>query len=202
MPDQSANRPATTKCLRRIRLPPSQHGVVLIISLILLVVISLLAVTSMRNAGSSESVATHVRTTELATEAAEIALRHCESSVLKLMGGEAPYTTTLADINILTMPATTPKWQVMSIWDSTSTATFVLPLDLVNQAGMVKTYNRPPECMVERQPVLLEGSNVVNTTSSFVITARGFGPEVAPADSVRSRPQGSEAWLQSHIEIK
>lgn len=189
------------------RLPASQHGVVLIISLILLIVISLLAVTSIRNARSSESVAGNVRTTELATEAAEIALRHCEASVLKLAieasGRTSTYSTTFTNNNIVTTPtAATPTWQIMSIWDSNSTATFVLPLPVVNQAGMLKTYQRPPECMVERQPVLLEGSNVVNTTASFVITVRGFGPEVAPADSTRSRPQGNEVWLQSNIQIK
>ena len=188
------------------QLPASQHGVVLIISLILLIVISLLAVTSMRNARSSESVAGNVRTTELAIEAAEIALRHCEASVLSLMRGAAypqTYTPTFTLDNILTTPTTsTPTWQIMSVWDSNSTATFVLPLPVVNQAGMLKTYQRPPECMVERQPVLLEGSNVVNTTASFVITVRGFGPEVAPADSTRSRPQGNEVWLQSNIQIK
>jgi hypothetical protein len=35
--------------------------------------------------------------------------------------------------------------------------------------------------------------------SAFVITARGFGPEVA-ADA--GRPKGSEIWLQSTIEIQ
>ena len=176
-----------------------QKGVVLIISLILLVVISLLAVTSMRNAGSSESVAGNARTTELATQAADIALRYCEASVLKIVGGSAAYTTTFVAANILA-ESDPPQWQDMSHqtgWDSTSTGTFVLPLSLVNQSGMTfDTYRRPPECRVEKMSAVTTG-----TSTFYVITTRGFGPEVAPAAAVRSRPVGSEVWLQSRIEI-
>ena len=210
-----ANYSATRKRFPIARFPIAQHGVVLIISLILLVVISLLAVTSMRNAGSSESISSNVRTTELATQAAEIALRHCESSVLSLMGGTAypqTHTPTFTVDNIFpanmtdTSTPATPRWQDKSTstgWDSTATVAYMLPLELVNQTDMaITTYKRPPECMVERQPVVLEGPTVVNTTSSFVITARGFGPEVAKADGARTRPQGSEVWMQSNIQIK
>lgn len=204
-----ANRPAKKTRALRVRPPHPQHGVVLIIALIILVVISLLAVTSMRNVGSTESVAGNVRTTELATQAAEIALRHCESSVVKISriaGGdttspEATYATTFVDTNILTASTgTTAQWQSLATWDSTATATFVLPLDLVNQTGMtITTYKRPPECMVESLPVVLTGSAALSTTASFVVTARGFGPEVAAADGARARPQGTEVWLQSTI---
>ena len=174
---------------------------VLIIALILLVVISLLAVTSMRNASSSESVAGNVRTTELATQAAEIALRHCESSatrITRVLAGdttsaEAIYSTTFVEANIM-RASTSVSWQSIATWDSTSTVTFVLPSTLV---GGTATYKRPPECMVES----LTGTTPVGESASFVITARGFGPEVAAADPSRTPPQGTEVWLQSTIEI-
>lgn len=187
--------------LHRKHATHSQNGVVLIVALILLVVISLLAVTSMRNAASSESVAGNVRTTELATQAAEIALRHCESSAIKITkliadpldtSVEATYTTTLAEINIL-RANTSVQWQSTATWDSTSTAPYVLPSSLVDAA----TFKRPPECMVES----LTGVTAVGTNAAFVITARGFGPEVAAADASRTRPQGTEVWLQSTIEL-
>ena len=189
------------------RCPPGarQRGVVLIIALLMLVVISLLVVSNMRNAASTEAVAGQMRTTELATEAAEIALRHCESSVLDALsvaaGGASAYATTFTIFNILA-PASPPRWQNMAIWDSVSPATYVLPLSLVNQPGMQVTYRRPPECMVEPLPLMPSGASEVNTTSSFVITARGFGPEVGAADDNRSRPVGSEVWLQSHIDLE
>jgi type IV pilus assembly protein PilX len=78
-----------------------------------------------------------------------------------------------------------------------------LPLTLVNQVGMLTvTYKRAPECMVEPVPVVLAGTAVANTSSSFVVTARGFGPEVAAADGSRSHPLGSEVWLQSHVQFQ
>jgi type IV pilus assembly protein PilX len=182
--------------------PQKQNGVVLIIALILLVVISLLAITSMRGAGSAERVAGNVRTTELATQAAETALRHCESSAIQLARNTANtdatfYTTTFTIGSIA--PVNSTLWQSTATWDSSSanTATFVLPASTFVVGG-TSTYKRPPECMVE----LLSGGMPTGaasvTPSAFVVTARGFGPEVAAGVG---RPQGSEIWLQSTIEI-
>ena len=63
----SAYRSAAKRHLPISVVPRRQQGVVLVIALILLVLISLLAVNSVKNSGSSESVAGNVRTTELAT---------------------------------------------------------------------------------------------------------------------------------------
>jgi len=197
--------PRTSTILQRFRPGARQRGVVLIIALLMLMVISLLAVGSIRNAASTESVAGNVRITELATQAAEIALRHCESSVLDTLsvaaGGTSAYASTFTVSHVLP-PANPPRWQNMAIWDSVSPATYVLPLSLVNEAGMLVTYRRPPECMVEPLPVMPSDATVLRTTTSFVITARGFGPDVAAADANRSRPVGGEVWLQSHIDLE
>ena len=183
--------------------PQSQRGVVLIIALILLVVISLLAVTSMRSASSSENVAGNVRTTELGMQAAEIALRYCENSVR-----EQITTSTLTATPTIMAYSATPRWSARNTsgelvnWDGpTSTPTYALPLNMVNQAGMAATYQRPPECLVEPLPVMPAGTTTVSTNTSFVVTARGFGPEVVAADNNRSRPRGTEVWLQSHIQL-
>ena len=168
----------------------------LIIALILLVIVSLLAAVSVRNAGSNEAVAGNVRTVELATEAAEIALRHCEASVLKISGGTDPYATTFTAANI-SKTGTPTQWQSMGNWDNASAAVYVLPLDLLNQPGMLETYKRASECMVEKMPSTPAGGGAL-----YVVTVRGFGPEVATADRLRTRPNGTEIWLQSHIEIQ
>jgi len=196
---------------RRCASPNGQNGVVLIIALILLVVISLLAITSLRNAGSSEAVAGNVRTTELATQAAEIALRHCESSAIQLAknlpnSDPAFYSTTFTIASI--SPINSTPWQSTVTWDtatSASTVTYAVPLDMLNQSGMtMTTYQRQPECMVG----LLGGSMPTGTASvtpsAFIITARGFGPEVPAVigNAQRIRPVGTEIWLQSTIEIK
>jgi Tfp pilus assembly protein PilX len=177
-----------------------QQGVVLIIALILLIVISLLAATSMRTAASSEQVSSNVRTTELANQAAEVALRHCEASaikVVKVLGGdttsaEATYSTTLTQSNIL-WATTATEWQnVATTWDvGSNTKIFVVPSSVLGTA----TYKRSPECMVES----LTGVTPVSAAAAFLVTARGFGPEVAAGTG---RPQGTEIWLQSTIEIE
>jgi len=180
-----------------------QKGVVLVVAMILLIVISVLAVSSMRNSASTEALAGNVRTVELATQAADIALRHCENSlreVLTVAAGNSStgYATTITLANI--QAAVTPQiWQSTSNWDTTPTAAVVLPSTLI---GGTTTYKRPPECMIENLPVILASGGAVNTTASFVITARGFGPEVAAADASRTRPTGSEVWLQSQIEFQ
>ena len=190
--------------------PRSQQGVVLIIALILLVIISLLAVTSMRGASSAESIAGNVRTTELATQAAEIALRHCESSAIELAKPTGTYDTAGLSVASIWPVVSTPSqstvtWQYTGMWDTataSSTVTYALPLSMLNQSGMTTTFNRPPECMVE----LLSGGMPTGlasvTPSAFVITVRGFGPEVPAATGTRIRPVGTEVWLQSTIEIE
>lgn len=174
---------------RGVGLAQNQHGIVLIIALVILVIISMLAVTTLRNVGSSESISGNVRTTELAFQAAEIALRYCETQVWLSVTGAA----TATGFTILPV-SSTPTWQSTTTWDTASTSstlTFALPLSELNQAGMtMTTYQRPPECMVEA----LTSSG----TGSFVITARGFGPEVpALTGSTRIRPLGSVVFLQS-----
>ncbi len=189
---------------RRYRAGRRQQGVVLIMALIMLVVISLLATLSIRNAISTEAVTGGVRTTQLAQQAAEVALMYCENVVTtNVIASVVPDTNTVFITGTFNIQpySSTPKWQSTSIWDSSSTVTVIVPTASVNQSGLSATYSRPPECIVERQP-LFTASGAVSYTASFVITARGFGPEVAAADANRTRPVGTEVWLQSNIEIR
>ena len=196
------------KGLRPHRSPNAgQRGVVLIVALIMLVIISLLASFSIRNATSSEAVSGNVRTTQLASQAAEIALRYCEDGVAQTMSGTPTYT-----VSLLAYQAT-PLWPNMAKWDGTTsqvanntvvgTTTQAVAYQVIPTAniGGTATYPRPPECMIESMRVL-NSAGTVSTTSTYVITARGFGPEVAAANSNRDRPVGSEVWLQSTIELQ
>lgn len=169
----------------------------LIIALVMLVVISLLTTLSIRSAVSTESVSGNVRTTELASQAAEIALRYCEDSVVQINSGTGTLTVTPAILDY----QSPPRWNSAGNWDVNPSDAFVIPATYVNQATGVATYPRPPECIVERVPVVT-AAGAISTTSTYVITARGFGPEVAAADAARSRPHGSEVWMQSTIELQ
>lgn len=169
-------------------------------TMVILVVISMLALMSVRNSVSNERISGGVRAVALANQAAEIALRYCEQSIISGYSTTATFPSTTFNISSNVMPySSTPRWQSTTVWDSSSTATFVLPITALNQTGLLATYNRPPECMVEPLPSY-RGTGV-SATSSFVITARGFGPEVTAADASRTRPDGSEVWLQSTIVL-
>ena len=180
-------------------LPKNQRGLVLIVSIVLLAIVSVLAALSTRNAASAENVSGNVRLTELATQAAEVALRHCESSVAHVITG-ATYDTNFELTNILPTGSES-AWETAAGWDTATAHVYVLPLALVNQPDLAVTYKRAPECMVARTPWVLS-SGAISTTTAFVITARGFGPEVPAADPNRTRPVGTEVWLQSHIELQ
>ncbi len=170
-----------------------QRGVVLIIALVMLVVISLLATFSFRNSLSSESVSGNVRTTQLASQAAEVALRYCEDAIVKRTTNGTP----LPPLLVVQAAQKPPLGVDTTNWDTTRTGVFVLPSASVNLASA--TFARMPECVMEEVPVVNAASNGLTTTTTFLITARGFGPEVA---SGTARPEGSEVWMQSTLEIQ
>ena len=62
-----------------------QAGVVLMVAMIMLIIISLLAAITVRNATSSEGINANLRQTQLATQAAETALRYCEDAAINLV---------------------------------------------------------------------------------------------------------------------
>jgi type IV pilus assembly protein PilX len=186
-----------------------QNGIVLVLALIMLVVISLLTALAVRNATSSEAVNSNVRQTQLASQAAETALRYCEDAVINLVAaGTATFnftsppssaSFTLDATYISDMVAGTPTSMVADNWDKTTASykILVVPTASVNRTGITSTFNRPPECMVDR----LSPSTSATYSKNFTITARGFGPEVAAADASRNRPVGSEVWMQSSLEL-
>jgi type IV pilus assembly protein PilX len=187
----------------------AQNGIVLVLALIMLVVISLLTALAVRNATSSEAVNSNVRQTQLASQAAETGLRYCEDALINLVAaGTVTYsftsppssaTVSLDASLIQDMVTGTPTSMVAANWD-TPTAGYkilVIPTSSVNRAGITSTFNRPPECIIDR----LSPSTSATYSKNFTITARGFGPEVASADNARSRPVGSEVWMQSSLEL-
>jgi len=187
--------PSSLPTRRHSTLQPKrrQSGIVLVISLIMLVIISLLVVFNMRAATSTESIANNTRITGLGSQAAEIALRYCETATVQIASG----TVTMASVPAILDYSASPAWSNMTNWDTTRAGVFVLPLTAVNQAGLGSTYQRAPECVVERLP-MANADNTTNTTAAYTITARGFGPEVIAGTA---RPEGGEVWLQSTIEL-
>lgn len=191
-----------------------QRGVLLIVVLIMLMVLSILASVSIRGASSSEQVSNQSRVSNLAQQAAEAALRYCETQV---QAYEANPATGFA-------PAPAPfgagakyHWEAgagdtqapagakapMSNWDEIDAAKNafvasnilkVLPtFTAVGDAGALVYFKRKPECMSQ----YLAGDATLKT---FITTARGFGPEVGAKDG--NAPEGTEVWLQSMLTMK
>ncbi len=175
-----------------------QQGVVLVIALVLLVILSLVASYNARNVGSAELVSNNTRTAELAMQAAEAVLRHCERGVENHYSTLKTPTLTLSP---LITPTTAPTgvtytWQDLTNWDGTASAAQIRVIGttaLVLSDATGNTYKRLPECMAQ----YFQAAN----TRTVVITARGFGPEVAADTGARDIPKGAEVWLQSILTL-
>lgn len=188
---------------RLLRDRARQEGVVLIVSLIMLTIVSILVVFSMREATTTESITNNTRLSALATQAAEAALRYCEIATVYTVKGTGTLDAAAPKPGIQTWGAGQTAWlgQTISNWDSSPrTGVFALPLAVVNQSTMGATYQRPPECVVEQMP-LINADGSTNTTAAYMITARGFGPEVPAVSGSSFRPSGSEVFLQSAIQL-
>lgn len=170
----------------------SQRGVVLIVALILLVVLSMVSAAAIRGSSSAELSTNNARTQTLAMQAAEAALRYCEKATLNFMSG-AGATPTLTPEAAPATSATPYRWQTLTNWDGTGSGSNITTLvsadvnDRTDNAG--KLYKRYPECTAQ----YLEPAN----TKRVVVTARGFGPDVAAITGARAAPVGAEVWLQS-----
>jgi type IV pilus assembly protein PilX len=170
----------------------SQQGVVLIVALVVLILISFLAIFSLRNAKTSEMISSNVRQREMAIQAAELALRYCEDALMQIVDN----AITLPSVPVIQEFRAPSLGLTLANWDVARTGIFVLPLNAMNRSDMA-TYLRAPECIIERSPAD-GGSGVMILDKNFLVTARGFGPDV-PAGI--TTPSGSEAWLQSDIGI-
>ena len=130
-----------------------ERGVVLVIAMILLVVLSMVSIASIRSASSTEVAANNARQQGLAMQAAEAALRYCETGALNFIQA----STSTFKITPEAQPSTaasTYTWQSLSMWDgptSSANANLRILTDAeVNTAtGTAKLYKRWPECMVQ-----------------------------------------------------
>lgn len=176
-----------------------ERGVVLVIAMILLVVLSLVSVASIRSASSTEVATNNARQQGLAMQAAEAALRYCETGALNFIQA----TTATFKITPEAQPSTaaaTYTWQSLASWDGVSSAAnanlqTLSDGDVNTATGAAKLYKRRPECMVQYQ------YHAVPNPNRVVVTARGFGPDVTAVDASRTAPKGSEVWLQSTLRV-
>ena len=171
-----------------------QDGVVLMIALIMLVVLSLVATASIKSTLSAEVSTNNSRTTGLAMQAAEAGLRHCETLTQNFL--RSPQVSPNHDLQPAPAVGSAYNWEnVAANWDHANFVTLngvVLASTDINDSATEGLYKRFPECMIQYMEAPAAG------THRFVVTARGFGPDVeALSGNTRPKPVGSEVWLQS-----
>ncbi|MBC3882547.1 hypothetical protein H8K35_14225 [Undibacterium sp. LX40W] len=153
----------------------NQHGFVLPVSMIFLIVMTMLAVTAIRKATMDEKIGGNLRAQESAFQAAEKGLRFCERS-LDLAAGSTTMCQLRAGstINVLTsqdayddtnvMANFPSKWKDKTVWTSGDVVT-------VSGTDELKGVASQPQCLVERWPLPGRDQN----SWPYVITARGVG---------------------------
>jgi type IV pilus assembly protein PilX len=169
-----------------------QAGVVLIIALIMLVVLSMVAVAAVKSTLSTEVSTNNSRTYSLAMQAAEAALRHCETLAQNSM--KSPVVVPNQVPEAAPASGVAYFWEdVANNWDATGFTTHngvVSSSTDINDSSTQGLYKRFPECMIQ----YVQSGN----TQKFIVTARGFGPDVpALAGTTPAKPIGTEVWLQS-----
>ncbi|RIX85369.1 hypothetical protein D3H34_02240 [Acidovorax cavernicola] len=174
---------------------------VLVVTLVLVVILSLLGTFAIRNATQSERSVNGIRSTEVAREAAETALRFCEQ-VAMFDGDGKDYTeygvsgmrARIITASIGSEFDEAAAWRKSANW--AGNRVIVLPKDYFNKKPTGTTVDATqlaiaPRCLIQK----IETTSTPKLTG-YLITARGF------ANNARLAPtgiatQGAEAWLQS-----
>ncbi|MEI6618998.1 MAG: hypothetical protein WCO17_07735 [Betaproteobacteria bacterium] len=169
--------------------PPTaaQHGFVLILALIMLVVLSAAAAWSAKAAISGEQISNNLRTVATAQQSAEMALRYCENQMVA--GNPA---SLVANMDGSPTPI---KWQTRSNWDTLANTLPTSVTNSTNSAGITMTL--PPKCMVEE---LRLAQSDMQSAQAYLITARGYSPDYT-ADVNGKTKTGAEVWLQSSLRF-
>lgn len=164
---------------REVNKERHQSGVVLVVVLIMLVVIGGVAAAAMKNAINADLVSNSARLESLATQAAQIALRYCET---QFSSGEITEEILKPDENV-------PNWSTLENWAKDSKKIHTVNADHMKSKDSSFTPSEMPQCMVE------DFNAAVSNHSIVIITARGFSPDYREKNGVRTA--GSVVWLQS-----
>lgn len=179
--------------------PAAQRGVVLFMSLVFLVILSFVGIYAMRGTILGEQVSRNIRASEIANQAAETALRHCEDLVVahdsSIKGKIQPIDHSIPEGELPRM------WQTRANWWN-ATLVHDIPYDQLTASGarLFRAADEAmrPLCMVERFEVIPENPRVPDPRIGFLITAVGFSPDYAQ-NAAHNATAGSEAWLQSAL---
>lgn len=145
-----------------------QRGVVLPLALVMLVMVTMIAVVAMRGVTTEERISANLRSSQVAFEQSELALRFCVQIAL------AADTTVLNSVRIDSTSVTGLAWRDPNSWLPTFDKLQKPP------EAQFKDPNRPvsqPACLIEavRAPLDVTETSTRVDNSAYTITARGFG---------------------------
>ncbi len=174
-----------------------QHGISLIIVLVLLAVIGLTSAAAIRSATSDERVTNNARMQNLAQQYADAALRYCESQIAKDDADETRVVT-LKEANLVeTADGAVPAWSQVVTWTGVggaSASLTALPEVQIKSGDSSFKPTTPPQCVVEKQ-VLADGKK------AYVVTGRGFSPDYTANTRTGATTGGAVVWLQSTLAL-
>jgi type IV pilus assembly protein PilX len=117
--------------------PDAQRGATLIITLVMLVLITLVAVSSIRTSTMDERMAGNSRDRDKALQAAEAAVLLCLKPLKEETYVGTPLTPAAANA--------TPHWEVAANWSNGNSAEMTIPNETLATAGIAAW----PRCMYE-----------------------------------------------------
>lgn len=156
-----------------------QNGFVLVVSMIFLIIMTMLAVTAIKKATLDEKVTGNLRAQDLAFQAAEKALRFCESNLVLAVGSlQMCQLRTGATVQVIPSkkePDITDvtrnfpdEWSKAANW----TGGGEFPATQLAGVNQISNVVEQPRCMVERWEIPNDRGK---DFYPYVITARGIG---------------------------
>lgn len=164
-----------------------ERGIVLPMALIMLVIISLAGLLAARNSANHEQFSNNMRTTQVARQSAEAALRYCESVAINEGAMFDALQGKIVTAELAPDGIADGDWNAMEKWakGASNLITYAPAFDTeVQKEAQLKSDNYPT-CQIQA----MKGGR-------YLITARGLSND-AHVDNDNQLVQGSEIWLQS-----
>lgn len=172
--------------------PSSEHGVVLPIALIMLVIISFAGLLAARNSATFEQFSNNMRTNQVARTSAEDALRQCERIARASVESNAAFAADIGRIEVATEISAdteaairTGIWNTRSNWVAGAARLITVTPQFGSDVQSNAQLRNPPTCLVQA---------MVN--DRFLVTSRGLSND-AVVNANGQLTAGSEVWLQS-----
>jgi type IV pilus assembly protein PilX len=167
-----------------VRRGTRQQGAALIVSLIMLLVMTVLAVTATRTTTLQERMAGNLRNKAIAFEAAETTLRVGEAWVEARVGGERPVAVDIASCG-------SPPCDVLANGDLDPLAPGTWSGSDVRTGPSLAQTAADPQYYIEQQQIVRDSLNVGQSTDQnariyYRITARAVGGDTTAESVLRS----------------